>query len=199
MWAISTSSMTAGYPWALDWRLRRALDGAAAALSVSTAMVLTCMTGDDTGLVKRVGLGRAGLHRWGVQAAGAGCRLSGGPATTRPVARHATGLCASGHWHGRRLVRVSHLQYAPPATRRRRRSRAARSRNSCGRLRCKRVRASVAVGGSDGRRRRGGRAAAPSKRASGRRRRPWPTTAHASRGGREPTLRSGSWKGRSEL
>ena len=57
------------------------LDGAAAALaSVSTAMVLTCMTGDDTGLVKRVGL-RQGqeLHRWGVQAAGAGvCRLSWG-------------------------------------------------------------------------------------------------------------------------
>ena len=43
-------------------------------------MVLTCMTGDDTGLVKRVGL-RQGqeLHRWGVQAAGAGvCRLSWG-------------------------------------------------------------------------------------------------------------------------
>ena len=43
-------------------------------------MVLTCMTGDDTGLVKRVGL-RQGqeLHRWGVQAAGVGvCRLSWG-------------------------------------------------------------------------------------------------------------------------
>ena len=43
-------------------------------------MAASCITGDDTGLVKRVGLSQGQeLHRWGVQAAGVGvCRLSWG-------------------------------------------------------------------------------------------------------------------------
>ena len=54
-------------------------------------MAATCVTGDDTGLVKHVGL-RQGveLRRWGVQAAGAGvCRLSWGPGDDE-------GLCGAG-------------------------------------------------------------------------------------------------------
>jgi ribosome biogenesis protein NSA1 len=44
------------------------------------SMAAHCITGDDTGLVKRVGLSQGQeLHRWGVQAAGVGvCRLSWG-------------------------------------------------------------------------------------------------------------------------
>ena len=51
----------------------------------------TCITGDDTGLVKRVGLRQgAELCRWGVQAAGAGvCRLSWGPGDDE-------GVCGAG-------------------------------------------------------------------------------------------------------